>query len=94
MVGNVAAVRAIPGRSLNNIRCRHCPNEKETPAHVLGSCPLRNSRHHQITTAIAQAPVFEEIHGISTTGSTRRIDIIAFKDQTTGYIIDPTVRLE
>lgn len=104
MVGNVAAVRAIPGRSLNNTRCRHCPNEKETLAHVLGSCPhgdtLRNSRHHKIRAAIAQAlrntglTVFEEIHGISTTGSTRRIDIIAFKDQTTGYIIDPTVRLE
>ena len=99
-----AAVRATPGRSLNNTRCRHCPNEKETLAHVLGSCPhgdtLRNSRHHKIRAAIAQAlrntglTVFEEIHGISTTGSTRQIDIIDFKDQTTGYIIDPTVRLD
>ena len=103
MVGNVATVRALPGRSLNNTRCRLCPNEKETLAHVLRSCPYgdtwRNSRHHKIRAAIAQAlrntglTVFEEIHGISKTGSTRQIDI-AFKDQTTGYIIDPTVRLE
>ena len=106
MVGNVATVRAIPSRSLNNTRRWHCPNEKETLAHVLGTCQygetLSNSRHHQIRAAIAQALrntgliVFEEIHGISMTCSrpTRRIDIIAFKDQRTGYIINPTVRLE
>ncbi|KAJ4433569.1 hypothetical protein ANN_15878 [Periplaneta americana] len=50
MVGNVAAVRAVPGRSQDN-RCRHCHNEVETLAHVLGSCPhgeaLRNARHHK-----------------------------------------------
>ncbi|KAJ4426583.1 hypothetical protein ANN_26381 [Periplaneta americana] len=38
---------------------------------------------------------FEEVHGLSVTGSTRRIDIIAFKGSTrSGYIIDPTVRFE
>ncbi|KAJ4444551.1 hypothetical protein ANN_06346 [Periplaneta americana] len=56
MVGNVAAVRAVPGRSQDN-RCRHCHNEVETLAHVLGSCPhgeaMRNARHHQVRSIIA-----------------------------------------
>ncbi|KAJ4434213.1 hypothetical protein ANN_22761 [Periplaneta americana] len=104
MVGNVAAVRAVPGRSQDN-RCRHCHNEVETLAHVLGSCPhgegLRNARHHQLRSIIATAlkhadyNTFEEVHGLSVTGSTRRIDIIAFKESTrSGFIIDPTVRFE
>ncbi|KAJ4446485.1 hypothetical protein ANN_13181 [Periplaneta americana] len=104
MVGNVAAVRAVSGRSQDN-RCRHCHNEVETLAHVLGSCPhgeaLRNARHHQVRSIIATAlkdadyNTFEEVHGLSVTGSTRRIDIIAFKESTrSGYIIDPTVRFE
>ncbi|KAJ4429520.1 hypothetical protein ANN_21689 [Periplaneta americana] len=36
-----------------------------------------------------------EVHGLSVTGSTRRIDIIAFKESTrSGFIIDSTVRFE
>ncbi|KAJ4439340.1 hypothetical protein ANN_07462 [Periplaneta americana] len=104
MVGNVAAVRAVLGRSQDN-RCRHCHNEVETLAHVLGSCPhgegLRNARHHQVRSIIAIAlkdayyNTFEEVHVLSVTGSTRRIDIIAFKESTrSGFIIDPTVRFE
>ncbi|KAJ4438870.1 hypothetical protein ANN_14823 [Periplaneta americana] len=104
MVGNVAAVRAVPGRSQDN-RCRHCHNEVETLAHVLGSCPhgeaLRKARQYQVRSIIATAlkhadyNIFEEVHGLSVTGSTRRIDIIAFKESTrSGYIIDPTVRFE
>ncbi|KAJ4443167.1 hypothetical protein ANN_04817 [Periplaneta americana] len=71
MVGNVAAVRPVPGRSQDN-RCRHCHNEVETLAHVLGSCPdgegLRNARHHQVRSIIATAlkdadyNTFEEVH--------------------------------
>ncbi|KAJ4426788.1 hypothetical protein ANN_26587 [Periplaneta americana] len=39
--------------------------------------------------------VYEEVHGISSEGSNRRIDIIAFKlPSLEGYIIDPTVRFE
>ncbi|KAJ4443110.1 hypothetical protein ANN_04760 [Periplaneta americana] len=103
MVGNVAAVRAIPGRSVDSNRCRHCFNEIETLAHVLGSClhgeTLRNARHHKIRSAIAQAlrdkgyTTYEGIHGLSKTGSCRRVDILACNN-TTGYLIDPTIRFE
>ncbi|KAJ4433963.1 hypothetical protein ANN_16282, partial [Periplaneta americana] len=83
----------------------HCHNEVETLAHVLGSCPhgegLRNARHHQVRSIIATAlkdanyNTFEEVHGLSITGSTWSIDIIAFKESTrSGFIIDPTVRFE
>ncbi|KAJ4449524.1 hypothetical protein ANN_00925 [Periplaneta americana] len=94
------AVRAVPGRSQDNC-CRHCHNEVETLAHVLGSCPhgegLRNATHHQVRSIIATADynTFEEVHGLSVTGSTRRIDIIAFKESIrSGFIIDSTVRFE
>ncbi|KAJ4442362.1 hypothetical protein ANN_03948 [Periplaneta americana] len=80
MVGNVAAVRAVPERPQDN-RCRHCHNKVETLAHILGSCPhgeaLRNTRHHQVRSIIATAlkdadyNTFEEIHDLSVTGSTR-----------------------
>ncbi|KAJ4450183.1 hypothetical protein ANN_01590 [Periplaneta americana] len=103
MAGNVAAVRAIPGRTMDN-NCRHCGSEIETLPHVLGSCPhgeaLRNTRHYKVRSAIAQAlrntrfTVFEEVHGLSTTGSTRRIDMIAFQDHRRGFTINPTVRFE
>ena len=62
----------------------HCLSETETLAHVLGTFPhceiLRNSRHHQIRSMIANElrkihQVEEEVHGISIDGSHRRIDI-------------------
>ncbi|KAJ4441221.1 hypothetical protein ANN_11072 [Periplaneta americana] len=31
--------RAIPGRTMDNNRCRHCDSETETLPHFLGSCP-------------------------------------------------------
>ena len=84
--------------------CRHCHNEIEVLSHVLGSCPhgetLRNARHHKIRSSIAKAlrdsgfKVYEEVHGLSTCGSSRRIDMIAFNNNKMGYIIDPTVRFE
>ncbi|KAJ4426486.1 hypothetical protein ANN_27300 [Periplaneta americana] len=40
MTGNVAPVRAIPGRTQDNNHCRRCHSEVETLAHVLGSCPF------------------------------------------------------
>ena len=89
---------------MDNNRCRHCHNEIETLAHVLGSCQhgetLRIARHHKVRSSLAQAlretgfTVHEEVHGLSDNGSTRRIDIIAYKDNSLGYIIDPTVRFE
>lgn len=104
MVGNVAPVRAIPGRSLESNRCRHC-DEIETLPHVLGFCQygqtLRNSRHHRIRSAIANSlkqtglTVYEEVSCISENGSNRRIDIIAIDSPSKiGYVIDPTVRFE
>ncbi|KAJ4442158.1 hypothetical protein ANN_12024 [Periplaneta americana] len=104
MVGNVAAVCAVPGISQDN-RCRHCHNEVETLAHILGYCPhgegLRNARHHQVRSIIATAlkdadyNTFEEVHGLSVTGISLCIDIIAFKESTrSGVIIDPTVHFE
>ena len=105
MTCNVAPVRAIPGRTQDNNRCRRCHSEIETLSHVLGSCPfgetLRNSRHHKIRSTIARAlqkngyTTYEEVHGIAENGSVRRIDIIAFKPGASeGYIIDPTIRFE
>ena len=39
--------------------------------------------------------VFEEVHGLANNGSSRRIDIIAFKPSTgIGMIVDPSVRFE
>ncbi|KAJ4435820.1 hypothetical protein ANN_18439 [Periplaneta americana] len=87
MTANVCPVRALPSRSQNGTHCRHCRSEKETLAHILGACPhgelLRNSRHHKIRSLLASAlrgknyQVEEEVHGLSTNGSSRRIDIIA-----------------
>ena len=105
MTANISAVRSVPGRSQNSNLCRRCHREFETLAHVLGACPhgelLRNARHHTIRSLIANAlknkgyTVFEEVHGISSAGSTRRIDIIAMKPPSReGYIIDPTIRFE
>ena len=105
MTANVSAVRAVPGRSQDSNLCRQCRRETETLAHVLGFCPygetLRNSRHHKIRSMIADElrsknyDVFEEVHGLATNGSTRRIDIIALPPNSNiGYIIDPTVRFE
>ncbi|KAJ4426837.1 hypothetical protein ANN_26636 [Periplaneta americana] len=59
MTANLAAVRSVPGRSLDGTRCRHgCP-EIETLAHVLGFCEqgllLRNSRHHLVRSKVAAA---------------------------------------
>jgi hypothetical protein len=104
---NVAAVRAVPGRSTNTNRCRTSDcNEIETIAHVLGRCNkgelLRNTRHHTVRTIIADAfrkqrrwEVHEEISCISTDGSTRRADIIAIRtDKKQALILDPTIRFE
>ncbi|KAJ4426027.1 hypothetical protein ANN_27654 [Periplaneta americana] len=59
MTANLAAVRSVPGRSLDGTRCRHGCLEIETLAHVLGFCEqgllLRNSRHHLVRSKIAAA---------------------------------------
>ena len=105
MLANVSPVPSVPGRSMDNNLCRRCHREKESLAHVLGSCPhgelLRNCRHHQVRSFISDElrkkdfTVYEEVHGLATDGSSRRIDIIAFKaNDSKGYILDPTIRWE
>lgn len=105
MTCNVSAVRAVPGRSMNNtIHCRHC-NEFESLAHVLGYCGFgetaRIKRHNEVRTMIANSlrssglEVHEEIIGISGKDSLRRIDMIAIdRIKNTAFIIDPTIRFE
>ncbi|KAJ4439106.1 hypothetical protein ANN_15063 [Periplaneta americana] len=105
MNANLAAVRGVPGRSLDGSRCRHGWPETETLAHVQGQCNrgllLRNARHHHVRSLIATALrkkswiVEEEVFCLATNGSSRCIDIIAYSQTTKkGYIIDPTIRIE
>jgi hypothetical protein len=110
MVGDVAPVRGIKGRSKDGIRCRHCSTNEnfiiETLPHVLGQCSygslLRNDRHHRIRTIIAdefrknkQLEVFEEVTSVADCGSIRRCDIIILdRSKNKGMIIDPTIRFE
>ncbi|KAJ4432125.1 hypothetical protein ANN_20741 [Periplaneta americana] len=101
---SLKAIRSVPGRSQES-RCRHC-NEYETLPHVLGVCRkgvlLRNNRHHWVRSQIAEClkksgkfDIYEEVHCISSTGSTKRADIIAIdNNQKIGFIIDPTIRFE
>ncbi|KAJ4439526.1 hypothetical protein ANN_07650 [Periplaneta americana] len=103
MVGYVALVRAVPGRSWDGTRCRRCLSEIETLPHILGFCPyseaLRNIRHHAAHSMLAEAlkevgfTVHQEVQGLATQGSVRRIDIIAIKNNSV-YILDPTIRFE
>jgi hypothetical protein len=101
LVTNTVAVIGQPwGQSSQNFRCRHC-DEKETLAHVLGKCGftlgLRNQRHHEIRSHIANGfktkgfDVFEEV----TSDRGTRIDMIVIdKKRKTGLILDPTIRFE
>ncbi|KAJ4432166.1 hypothetical protein ANN_20782 [Periplaneta americana] len=101
---NVIAVRSVPGRSQES-RCRYC-NEYEILSHVLGVCRkeelLRNNLDHWVRSRIAEClkksgkfDIYEEVHCISSTGSTKRAGIIAIdNNQKNGFIIDPTIRFE
>ncbi|KAJ4442741.1 hypothetical protein ANN_04332 [Periplaneta americana] len=101
MVGYVAPVRAVPGRSRDGTRCRRCLSEIETLPHIFGFCPyseaLRNIRHHAVRSMLAEAlkevgfTVHQDVQGLATQGSVRRIDIIAYNS---AYILDPTIRFE
>ncbi|KAJ4434317.1 hypothetical protein ANN_22873 [Periplaneta americana] len=97
MVGYVAPVRAVPGRSRDGTRCRRCLSEIETLPHILGFCPyseaLRNIRHHAVRSMLAEAlkeigfTVHQKVQGLATQESVRRIDIIAIKNNS-AYILD------
>ncbi|KAJ9579394.1 hypothetical protein L9F63_024499 [Diploptera punctata] len=57
---------------------------------------LRDIRHHTIRNMMAEAlrdfgyTVYEEVNGVATNGSNRRIDIIAFRPSSKiGMILDP-----
>ncbi|KAJ4440134.1 hypothetical protein ANN_08272 [Periplaneta americana] len=60
---------------------------------------LRNIRHHAVRSMLAEAlkevgfTVHQEVQGLATQGSVRRIDIIAIKNNS-AYILDPTIRFE
>lgn len=107
MIGQIAAVRGVPGRSKDGHQCRFCTESYvfESLSHVLGSCPrgslLRTKRHNLVRTAIAEElrkkgyTTYEEKECIAENGSTRRIDIIAINENTkTGIVLDPTIRFE
>lgn len=106
MVGNVAPVRVIPGRTSGTNRCRiESCDEIETLAHVLGFCRqgelLRQNRHNKIVKIIANQlrklgwTVIEEFACLSTDGSNRRVDLIVYNERSrNGFILDPTVRFE
>ncbi|KAJ4442530.1 hypothetical protein ANN_04117 [Periplaneta americana] len=95
--GNVALVRAVPGRTQDNNHCRRCHSEVETLAHVLGSCPfgetLHNSRHHKIRSVIATClkssgyTTYEEVHGIADTGSHHQLEEVNLEKR---IIYEPT----
>lgn len=106
LIGSVTAVRVNHGRNTGTNRCRiESCNEIETIAHVLGFCRqgelLRHNRHNRMVRILANAlrekkwQVLEEFQCLSSNGSIRRVDIIAYDEQSrNGYIIDPTVRYE
>lgn len=102
---NYANVRGLPWSTTDNNLCRKCGKEKETPAHVIGSCSSNNSqiiaRHHRVKKSITKIlqqkgfDCFEEVYAIDQKGSNRFSDIVAFdrrNDQ--AIIVDPTVRFE
>ncbi|KAJ4450983.1 hypothetical protein ANN_02418 [Periplaneta americana] len=103
MVGYVAPVRAVPGRSRDGTRCRRCLSEIQTLPHILGFCPyseaLRNIRHHAVRSILAETlkevgfTVHQEVQGLATQGSVRRIDIVAIKNNA-AYILRLTIRFE
>ena len=101
---NLAGVTGSTHASVD-IRCRRCHSEKETPSHVLGSCPFgdhrRNARHHKVKHWIADLltkkgfSCFDEVTTRDGNNSTRRVDIVAFEPNSNrAYLIDPTVRYE
>jgi len=105
MIPNVTANRSNPGKSQNGAHCRRCSEKYETLPHILGFCSfgllLRNSRHHQIRTILANAfrskhmKTYEEVHCLANNGSNRRIDILTYCDKSSkAYIVDPTIRFE
>ncbi|KAJ4427524.1 hypothetical protein ANN_25172 [Periplaneta americana] len=92
--------RKILEEIMNTMRC---VREIETLPHILGFCPyseaLRKIRHHAVRSMLAEAlkevgfTVHQEVQGLATQGSVRRIDIIAIKNNS-AYILDPTFRFE
>ena len=62
---------------------------------------LINLRHHRVRSALTTAlkdlkwQVYEEIHCISSSGSTRLVDIFAIHQQSKrALVLDPTIRFE
>ena len=101
---NLAGVPGATSQTSNRF-CRRCRSETETIAHVLGACEFganrRDARHHTVKHSLAALLRDRGFHTVDeapcndTSGSNRRIDILAFDPRTNNaYIIDPTVRFE
>ena len=104
---NYANLLGVPGNGERNEPnlCRRCGRERETPSHVLGSCPFndnhRTARHHRVKHSINSEMkrkdfiCFDEAYAIDTELRHRFSDIIAIdRKSNNAYIIDPTVRYE
>lgn len=93
-----------PGVESASNLCRKCNREKETIAHVTGSCPSSNqqiiSRHHNVKYQLTELlrrkgyECFDEVYAIDNDGRSRFSDIIAFDSKSKDAFIDPTVRYE
>lgn len=102
---NYANVNGVPGNNCSSDRCRRCGSEKETPAHIIGSCKnnslLITARHHRIKKYISELlqdkgfDCYDEVFAVDNTGKRRFSDIVAFdRKSSMAFIIDPTVRYE
>lgn len=109
MVGDLAPVRAIPGRYMDGIQCRRCSTAEnvvvEIFPHVLGQCPfgavIRNHRHGRIRALIVNAyrkkylELNEKVTALTNKVSIKRSSIIVWNTKrNSSLILDPTIELD
>ena len=102
MTANACLVRAVSGRSQDTNHCRHCGNEIETlgepvPMAICLQTPgiTKYAPWSLKSSERGNSMFFEEVPGMSETGSQRRVDIIDVQpDSSPAIIIYPTIRWE